>query len=130
MSRLPDEVRLLFEGANYAHLATLMPDGAPHSVPLWVGVEGERIAFLTSPHSQKARNLERNPRVSVSINDADEPTTMAQVRGRVSERLEGDGAWEVIDRISHKYIGQPYPQRTDRVVFLIEPERAWAHAFA
>jgi hypothetical protein len=54
---------------------------------------------------------------------------MAQVRGRVAERLEGDAAWEVIDRISHKYIGAPYPLREDRVVFLVEPERAWAVAF-
>ena len=129
MSPLPDEVRALFEGANYAHVATLMPDGAPHSVPLWVGVEGERIAFLTAPRSRKARNLDRDPRVSISINAADEPTTMAQVRGRVAARLEGDEAWEVIDRISHKYIRQPYPDRSDRVVYLIEPERAWAQAF-
>jgi len=54
---------------------------------------------------------------------------MAGVRGRVAERLEGDAAWEVIDRISHKYTGGPYPLRTDRVVFLIEPEHAWAQAY-
>ena len=129
MTALPEDVRPLFEGANYAHVATLMPDGGPHSVPLWVGVEEGRVAFLTSPGSRKARNLDRDPRVSISITATDRPTTMAQVRGRVCERLEGDRAWEVIDRISDKYIGQPYPLREDRVVFLVEPERAWAQAF-
>ena len=128
MSPLPDDVRPYFEAPNYAHVATLMPDGAPHSVPVWIGVEGDRVAFLTSPGSRKARNLDADPRVAISVTAHDQPFAMAQIRGRVVERLEGDAAWEVIDRISHKYIGAPYPERTDRVVFLVEPERAWARA--
>jgi hypothetical protein len=43
--------------------------------------------------------------------------------------LEGDEAFRVIDRISNKYTGKPYPLRTDRIVFLIEAERAGAHKF-
>jgi PPOX class probable F420-dependent enzyme len=129
MTKLRDDVRALFEGANYAHLATVLPSGAPHSVPLWVDLEGDRIAFLTEPGSRKARNLERDPRVAISVTDAKQPFTMAEVRGRVSGRLEGDAAFAVIDRISHKYIGRPDPVRTDRVVFLIEPERAWVRTY-
>ena len=63
MSELPDDVRSLFGGANYAHLATLLPDGAPHSVPVWVDVEGDRVALLTSENSRKGRNLARDPEV-------------------------------------------------------------------
>ncbi len=129
MSKLSDEVRVLFEGANYAHVATVLPDGSPHSVPVWVGLEDGRIAFLTAPGARKARNVERDPRVAISITDASQPFTMAEVRGRVVERLEEDAAFEVIDRISHKYIGQPYPVRTDRVVYLVEAELAWARAY-
>jgi PPOX class probable F420-dependent enzyme len=125
MTALPDDVHALFDGPNYAHVATLLPDGGPHTVPVWVGVEKGRIAFLTSPGSRKARNLERDSRVAISITAHDSPFTMATVRGRVARRLEGDVAWEVIDRISHKYIGEPYQPRTDRVVFLVEPEHAW-----
>ncbi|HYU66733.1 MAG TPA: hypothetical protein VEK09_08270 [Jatrophihabitantaceae bacterium] len=51
---------------------------------------------------------------------------MASVRGHVAERVEGNAAWVIIDRLSDKYLGQPYPLRTDRVVFLIEPEHARA----
>jgi PPOX class probable F420-dependent enzyme len=123
---LPDDVRRLFDGANYAHLATVLPDGAPHSVPLWVGLEGERIALLTSPSSRKARNLDRDPRVAISITDQARPFAMALVRGRVAERVDGDRAWAIIDRLSQKYLGQPYPLRTDRIVFLIEAEHARA----
>lgn len=126
---LPDDVRALFMGANYAHVATLMPDGSPHNVPVWVGVESNRIAFLTSPTSRKARNLMQDPRVSISITDVNQPNSMAQVRGHITEQLEDDQAWEVIDRISHKYTGQPYPLRTDRVVFFVEPEHTFAKQF-
>jgi PPOX class probable F420-dependent enzyme len=125
---MKDEARALFDGANYAHVATLMPDGAPHTVPVWVGVEGERIAFLTAPGSRKARNLERDARVAISVTAADQPFTMAAVQGR-AERLEGDAAWQIIDRIAHKYTGGPYPLREDRIVFLVDPERAWAQAY-
>jgi PPOX class probable F420-dependent enzyme len=129
MSSLPNAVRALLDGPNYAHLATLLPDGAPHSVPVWIGLEGHQIAFLTDPRSRKARNLARDPRVALSITDRDQPHTMALVRGHVTERLDGAAAWTIIDRLSHKYIGQPYPLRTDRVVFLVEPEHARAEAF-
>jgi PPOX class probable F420-dependent enzyme len=119
---LPPEVRALFEGANYAHLATLMPSGAPHSVPLWIGVEGERLAFFTQAASRKARNLARDGRVAISIADHEHPYRMAQVRGRVVETLEGEAALEVIDRLAYRYTGNPFPMRSG-TVYLVEPER-------
>ena len=67
--------------------------------------------------------------MAISVTDHEQPYAMAQVRGRVAERLEGDAAWAVIDRISHKYTGEPYPVREDRVVFLIETERAWMQVY-
>ena len=130
MVQLPEDVRALFEGPNIGHVATTMPSGGPHTVPVWVGIEDGRIAFLTGPGSRKARNLDRDPRLAISITDRERWFAMAQVRGRVAERLEGDAAFDVIDRISHKYVGQPYPVRSDRVVFLVEAERAWAQTFA
>lgn len=129
MAEFPDDVRALFEGPNYAHVATVLPNGGPHSTPVWVGLEGDRIAFLTGPGSRKARNLANDPRVAISITAHDNPFSMALVRGRVAERVEGDEAWVIIDRISHKYTGQPYPIRDDRVIFLIDPEHARATQF-
>jgi PPOX class probable F420-dependent enzyme len=119
---LPDDVRSLFAGANFGHVATLMPDGSPHSVAVWVGIEGERIAFFTQPQSQKAHNLARDARIAISITDHERPYRTARVRGRVAETLEGEAALEVIDRLSHRYTGQPFPMRSG-VVFLVEPER-------
>jgi PPOX class probable F420-dependent enzyme len=129
MAALRDDLRALFDAPNLAHLATLMPDGSPHSVPLWVGVEGDRIAFLTAPESRKARNIARDPRVSISIADADRPLTMGQVQGRVVERLDGARALELIDRLALKYTGEPFHLRSGRVIFLVEVEHAWAEAY-
>jgi PPOX class probable F420-dependent enzyme len=112
----------LVDDVNLAHIATVLPDGSPHAVPVWVGREGDRIAVLTSPGSRKARNLARDPRVALSIVDHTRPTSTELIRGRVVETVEGDAAWEIIDRISHKYTGQPYPLREDRIVLLIEAE--------
>ena len=123
MAGLSDDVKALFAGANFGHVATVMPDGSPHSVAVWVGLEGDRIAFFTQPSSQKARNLARDPRVAVSITDHDNPYRTARVRGRVAATLEGDAALEVIDRLSVRYTGEPFPMRSG-IVFLIEPERA------
>jgi PPOX class probable F420-dependent enzyme len=122
MAALPLDVLDLFQGPNYAHVATVLPTGGPHSVPVWIGVEGDRLAFFTQSGSRKARNLERDARVAVSVTDRENPYRMAQVRGRVVETLEGDAALEVIDRLAHTYTGSPFPMRSG-IVFLIEPER-------
>jgi PPOX class probable F420-dependent enzyme len=122
VAELNDDVRSLFEGANFGHVATSMPDGSPHSVAVWVALEGDRIAFFTQPASQKARNLARDPRVAISITDHANPYRTARIRGRVADTLEGDAALEVIDRLSERYTGQPFPMRSG-TVYLIEPER-------
>jgi PPOX class probable F420-dependent enzyme len=114
-------VRRVLGTTAVAHLATVLPDGSPHCVPLWAGAEGDRIAILTGPGSRKARNLRRDPRVALSFTAPDDPFTPVIVRGQVVEWLDGDKAWEIIDRISDKYIGQPYSRDQDRVVALIEP---------
>jgi PPOX class probable F420-dependent enzyme len=129
MQPLDPAVRQLAEGPNLAHVATLMPDGAPHSVPVWIGTEGERLVIITDPDSVKGRNLARDPRISLSITAHDRPNTMAHVRGRVVGTVEGDAGWQIIDRLANEYLGVDYPLREGRVAFLIEPERGWAQAF-
>jgi PPOX class probable F420-dependent enzyme len=123
MAQLPDAVRTLFEGPNYAHLATVLPDGSPHTVPVWMTLEGDRIAFFTGEHTRKARNLAADPRVAISIVGHDNPYKMASVRGRVVDVMRGEPAMEIVDRISHRYTGQPFPMR-DMTIYLIEPERS------
>lgn len=129
MTSMPDPVRELLTRPNIAHVATVMPDGMPHSVPTWIGVDGPHIMFITGPDSQKARNLDGEPRVSISVADAERPSLMLHVRGRVTDRLDGDAAWTRIDQLSHQYLGAPYPRDVDRVVFLVTPERTVVHDY-
>ncbi len=120
---LDPDVRRVLDGTPIAHLASLLPDGAPHSVPIWIGTVGDRIAILTGPDSRKARNLRRDPRVALSMTPADNPFQPIAIRGRVVEWIDGDAAWAIVDRIAAKYIGGPYPRDEDRVVALIEPNQ-------
>jgi PPOX class probable F420-dependent enzyme len=124
VSDLPADVVRLLDAPSTAHLATLLPDGAPHCVPVWVGLEGDHVAFLTSPRTRKARNVARDPRVAISLTARDEPNDMAYLRGRVVERVDGDRAWTIIDGLSDKYIGMPYAPREDRAVYLIAVDHA------
>ena len=102
-------------------------DVVPHTesgpFPVWIGVEGDHVVFFTQPASRKARNLECEPRVAISLVDLENPYLSAQLRGRVVGTVEGEEALEIIDRLAVKYTGEPFPMRSG-VVFLVEPERA------
>jgi PPOX class probable F420-dependent enzyme len=120
---LDPDVRRVLEGTSIAHLATVLPDGSPHSTPVYVGTHGDQIVFFTGPGMRKARNLRRDPRLALSIAPVDNPFEPVVVRGRVVHWIEGDPAWEIIDRLAVKYAGAPYPRGQERVVAVIEPER-------
>ena len=120
---LNPDVRRVLDGTSLAHLATVLPDGAPHTVPLWVGTRGDHVVFLTGPRSRKAGNLRRDPRLALSLVAPDNPYQPVIVRGRVVEWLEGDPAWEIIDQISTKYTGQPYSRELERIVAVVEAQQ-------
>jgi PPOX class probable F420-dependent enzyme len=123
---LSDDVKTLIRGANFAHLATLMPDGSPQTAPVWVDLEGDRILIGTGESSLKAKNTRRDGRVALSMVAFDNPYVEAQLRGRVAERWK-DADFKIMDRISRKYIGKEFPMRQNaeqRVVLVIEIERA------
>jgi PPOX class probable F420-dependent enzyme len=122
---LAPEVKQLVDRPNFAHLATLMPDGSPQSVPVWVGREGDRILICTGEGSLKAANTRRDPRVALSIIDSQDPYTEAQLRGRVVERRP-DPKLEIMDPVSRKYTGKPFPMRNldGRVALVIEIDKA------
>lgn len=120
---LDPEIRDVLDGASLAHLATVLADGSPHAVPVFVGTEGDHIAIFTDPQSFKARNLHRDPRVALSIAPVENPFNPVVIRGRVIEWIDGEPAWQIIDRIAMKYTGQPYSREFRRAVALIEPDR-------
>jgi PPOX class probable F420-dependent enzyme len=122
---LSADIKRLLDGPNFVHLATLMPDGAPQSVPVWAGRDGDRIVICTGENSLKAKNTRRDPRVGLSIVDFDDPYAEVQIRGRVVERRP-DPELKVMDPISRKYTGKPFPFRNPegRVALMVEVEKA------
>ena len=116
---IDSDVRQVLDGTSIAHLASVLPDGAPHSVPVWIGTEGDHVVVLTGPDSRKARNLRRDPRVALSLTPPDNPFQPVILRGTVVEWVEGDAGWEIVDRIATKYIGGPYPRDEERIILRI-----------
>ncbi|WP_291054304.1 PPOX class F420-dependent oxidoreductase [Herbiconiux sp.] len=124
-----ESTRPYFERAAVAHVATLMPDGSPHSVPVWVGVEGDELAIFMVSGSRKDRNLQRDPRLAISVTRPDEPLDMATVRGVAVRRIDGAEAMPIVDRIAQKYTGGPYELRDGLTVFLVRPDTSWSNDY-
>ena len=122
---LSSEVKQLIDGANFAHLATLMPDGSPNATPIWVGREGEHVVLCTGENSLKGKNTRRDPRIALSIVGFTNPYEEVQIRGKVIERRP-DPELKMMDPISHKYTGKPFPFRhpEGRVALIVEVEKA------
>ena len=121
---LTADITRLVDGRNFAHLATIMRDGSPHSAPVWVGREGNRLIICADEGSVKARNTARDPRVAISIIDLKDPYSEAQLRGRVVKRRR-DSDFKLLDGISRKYVGEPYPDHSETpIALLIEIDKA------
>jgi PPOX class probable F420-dependent enzyme len=122
---LSNEITQLVDRANFAHFSTLLPDGSPHSDPVWIAREADRIVICTSENTLKAKNTRRDPRVAISIVDFDDPYNEVQLRGRVVEHRP-DPELKAADLVSRKYTGKPFPMRSPegRVALIIEINKA------
>ncbi len=101
---LSDATVALVDGKNYAILATINPDGSPQTSVLWVGRDGYDLLFSTVAGRVKHRNMERDPRVSVTVLDSADPENYVELRGRVS--MTPDVGRALDTRLSWKYDGR------------------------
>ena len=130
MAELPQSIRKAIEDTNFWHVATVNPDGSPHSTAVWVDMRGDRILVNTAKGRKKHRNLERDQRVAMSWHTHDGGAYhSAGIQGRAVESYDGDRAERDIDDLAQKYIGQsPYPWRSpgeQRISYLIEPTHSF-----
>jgi PPOX class probable F420-dependent enzyme len=102
-----DAVRLA-KGKNLATVVTLMPDGQPQALLTWVDTDGEHVLVNTEPTRQRARNVRRDPRITVLIHSAADPWDWAEVRGHVVGTATGEEARKHIDDLARKYVGTEY----------------------
>ncbi len=123
---LDDDVVRLAKGANLATIVTLMPGGQPQAQLRWIDTDGEVLLVNTEPQRQAARNLTRDPRITVLIHSADNPYDWAEVRGKVTETIRGAEARAQIDALSQKYVGTDYGNPIGpegRVLFRVTPDK-------
>lgn len=119
----------LAQGPNFAAITTTMPSGQFQTQYIWAGTDGERLFVNTEVHRQKYMNVERDPRVTLTILDTEDPYHYAEVRGDVVETVRGQQARDDLDGLSQKYSGKPYPEdqiKTERVTLWIVPSRQTA----
>jgi PPOX class probable F420-dependent enzyme len=102
------DLKALATAKNFAALTTLMPDGQPQTQLMWVHADDEHVLINTEVGRQKFRNVERDPRVTVTVFSADNPYQYVEARGHVVETIDGDPARADIDDLSQKYMGAPY----------------------
>ena len=126
MTTLPPGLLDLLGKPSPCFIATTMPDGSPQLTQTWVGTDGEHIVINTVEGYQKVKNVERDPRVAVTVADPDDVTNYFSVRGRVVD-ISPKGGAEHIEELAQRYVGGPYPwfggRDQVRVILTIEVEK-------
>jgi PPOX class probable F420-dependent enzyme len=133
MSVLSEAVRRLLDEPNPAVLATINPDGGPQTSVVWVGRDGDDLVISTAAGRRKERNIRRDPRVSLSVYDQDDPEQYAEIRGLAA--VTEDAGRKLAVRLAEEYegpgAGQAFldlPPEVVRVVVRITPHRVTGRA--
>jgi PPOX class probable F420-dependent enzyme len=122
---LDEDVLRLAKGKNLATVVTLMPSGQPQALFTWIDTDGELLLVNTEPQRQKARNVARDPRITILIR-GDDSYDWAEIRGHVVETVTGEPARQHIDELSRKYNSHDYtnpigPQ--GRIILKVAPDK-------
>ncbi|MEM4310048.1 MAG: PPOX class F420-dependent oxidoreductase [Candidatus Nitrosocaldus sp.] len=122
-----EKVEVLLKDKNVAFFATISRDGSPHVVPVWVDFKDGYVIVSTTTSRVKYKNVKRDPRVTISIVDRNDPYNAAMIKGRVVQEVTGREAEEHIDAMAKKYLGlDRFPFRVDgeeRVMLKIMAEK-------
>ena len=130
MSEINEQISVhvakIVQKSSFAFLGTLMKDGSPHVTPVWIDLVDNTILINTAEGRIKQKNVSRDPRVSISLIDEENPYSMVTIRGQVVEQTS-DGADEHIDKLAKKYLNaDKYPGHSPnikRVILKIRPEK-------
>jgi PPOX class probable F420-dependent enzyme len=123
MTTIPDDYADLLDQTTFWHIATLGPDGAPQSSPVWGGWRDGHFVFSLTKGRRKYENLTRNANIAISGIDPDNPYRYLEMRGAVA-RIDDDSSNAFIDSMAKKYMGvdeYPFHQPGDeRVIMVVE----------
>lgn len=119
---VPADLVYLLTTDVVATVAAHRADGSITQYQMWVDYDGSHVLVSSAVGSQKAKNWRRDPRVTLSVVDRNDPWRFLVIRGRVID-VRLDTELQLIDRTSHRYVGQPYRRRDlAREIFSIQPE--------
>ncbi|MEU0533551.1 PPOX class F420-dependent oxidoreductase [Amycolatopsis tolypomycina] len=124
-----EATKALFDGKNFPVLATINADGSVQTSVVWAKRDGDAVLFATVRGRLKERNMRRDPRVSLSVFDLDDPLKYVEVRGRAE--ITEEGGRELINELSHKYDGKDFrtePPEVVRVVVRVVPDKVTGYA--
>jgi PPOX class probable F420-dependent enzyme len=110
---LPDRLLAMLQAPSTCLIATTNPDGSPQLTETWVDTDGKHVLINTVQGFRKLKNIDRDPRVAVSILDRNDPANYYSLAGTVLS-AGTEGAAEHIEQLSHKYTGGPYPNYSGR----------------
>ena len=106
-SMTPDEWRaFLLAGTRTAKLASVRSDGRPHVVPIWFDLDGDELVFMTGRETVKGKNLLRDPRVMLSVDDEQPPFAFVLIDGlAIASELSPADLLPWSTRIAKRYMG-------------------------
>jgi PPOX class probable F420-dependent enzyme len=122
---IKDEVKALVAGKNFATISTVLPSGQIQAHVVWVDCDEDHIVINTEVELRKFKNVQADPRVTVTIWDRKNPYFFAEVRGRVVETVTGPEARANINALAQKYLDADYPDewiQSERVILKIAPD--------
>ncbi len=126
-AQIDDASRALLDAPNFAHISTFRKDGTVHGAVVWVHTDGDKVTLNSAEGRAWPANVRRDPRITVTVANAENPYEYVEVRGRVVEERTGEEADTNINALAKKYLdADEYPFRQpgeERVKFLIAPER-------
>ncbi|MEV6275950.1 PPOX class F420-dependent oxidoreductase [Nocardia sp. NPDC051832] len=124
----PDLKKYLDESKVYAVVATTGSNGQPHLAPFWLTRDGDDILLSTTVARQHAKNIARDPRVTILVNPPENPFVYAEIRGTAT--VSADPERLLPDELSRKYTGLPYSEfnpasvhDADRVIVRVTPHK-------
>jgi PPOX class probable F420-dependent enzyme len=126
--RLPDPIRRFLEPPRFATISTLDADGTPHQAVIWYGLDGDDLLVNSRVERHWPRNLDRDPRLSIAVFDADRPYHCVMLKGRAERLHEGADAERDIQALARRYGRDPdHYAGQARVTYRIVVERAFEY---
>jgi len=132
----PEQIRaFISHGSRTAKVATVLNDGQPHVMPVWFVLDGDQIVFTTGANTVKGRNLQRDPRIALVVEDDLPPFAFVHVRGRVTIHEDPEELLRFATAIGSRYMGEARAEEFGRrnavpgeLLVRVTPERVIAEA--